>query len=82
MVTVLRAGGFRVAIYLNDHAPAHVHVIGDGEARIDLSEPDGATALVWAHGMTRADLRRALAVVSEHRDALLARWREIHGPAD
>ena len=32
MPTVLRIGGLRVVIYPNDHRPAHVHVIGDGEA--------------------------------------------------
>ena len=26
MVTVLRAHGLRVVIYVNDHEPAHVHV--------------------------------------------------------
>ncbi len=34
MVTVLRAHGLRVVIYANDHRPAHVHVFGDGEAKI------------------------------------------------
>ena len=42
MVTVLRAQGLRVVIFLNDHHPAHVHVFGDGEAKINLSGPDGA----------------------------------------
>jgi hypothetical protein len=30
MPTVLRIGGLRVVIYLNDHPPAHVHVLGPG----------------------------------------------------
>ena len=79
MVTVLRAPGLRVVIYLNDHEPAHVHVIGDGEAKIALSGPDGAPRLVWNKGLKRADVRRALAIVVERRDDLIAQWSDIHG---
>jgi hypothetical protein len=28
MPTVWKFSGFRVVVYLNDHRPAHVHVIG------------------------------------------------------
>ena len=41
MVSVLRADGLRVVIFVNDHRPAHVHVFGDGEAKIDLRGFDG-----------------------------------------
>ena len=82
MVTVLRAQGLRVVIFVNDHAPAHVHVFGDGEAKIDLRGPDGAPALVWADDMGRGDARRAMRLVAEHQDALLARWEKIHGRVD
>ncbi|MBA4152583.1 MAG: hypothetical protein C0509_08480, partial [Acinetobacter sp.] len=34
MPTVLRWGGLRVAIYPNDHRPAHVHVIGAGREAV------------------------------------------------
>jgi hypothetical protein len=59
MVTVHRASGMRVVIYVDDHEPAHVHVIGDGETKIELSEPGDAPRLVWNKGMKRADVRRA-----------------------
>jgi len=36
MVTVLRQFGLRFVIYTADHEPPHVHVYGDGEARIDI----------------------------------------------
>lgn len=36
MVTVLRLHGLRFVIYTADHEPAHAHVFGDGEARIDI----------------------------------------------
>ena len=82
MVTVLRAHGLRVVIYANDHRPAHVHVFGDGEAKIDLLGADGAPDLVWADGMTRGEVRRAMRLVAEQRAFLLARWEDIHGRVD
>ena len=82
MVTVLRANGLRVVIFLNDHLPAHVHVFGDGEAKINLLGADGVPELVWADGMTRAEMRRAVQVVIERHTFLLARWKDIHGGTD
>jgi uncharacterized protein DUF4160 len=82
MVTVLRAHGLRVVIYANDHRPAHVHVFGDGEAKIDLLGADGAPDLVWADGMTRGEVRRAMRIVVEQQAFLLARWEDIHGRVD
>ncbi len=52
MVTVLRGHGLRVVIFLNDHEPAHVHVFGDGEAKINLPNGDGGPELIWAQSMT------------------------------
>lgn len=82
MVTVLRAEGLRVVIYLNDHRPAHVHVFGGGEAKINLLGPNGAPDLVWADNMTRPEVRRAMRIVAEHSAFLLQRWEDIHGRAD
>ncbi len=79
MVTVVRAHGLRVVIFVNDHEPAHVHVFGDGEAKINLLGSDGAPALVWADGMSRSEIRRAMRIVTEQHTALLARWEDIHG---
>lgn len=79
MVTIHRAHGLRVIIFTDDHAPAHVHVFGDGQARINLIGPDGFPALVWAEDMKANDLRRAMQVVRDQQELFLARWREIHG---
>ncbi|MHA7876503.1 DUF4160 domain-containing protein [Roseivivax sp.] len=79
MVTIHRAQGLRVVIFTDDHEPAHVHVFGDGHAKIDLSGPDGTPRLVWMVDMKRNELRRALAIVTENRADFLVRWREIHG---
>ena len=75
MVTVLREAGMRFIIYTDDHEPAHVHVYGDGEARIDILR----MILTSNRGMTKPDLARALAIVQRERELLLAKWREIHG---
>ena len=82
MVTVLRVEGFRVVIYSNDHLPAHVHVCGDGEAKINLFGADGAPDLVWADNMTRAEVRRAVRLVEREQALLLQRWKDIHGRDD
>lgn len=82
MVTVLKAQGLRVVIFLNDHPPPHVHVFGDGQAWIDLLGPDGEPDLAWTDGMSRGEARRALRLVSEEQRHLLARWEKIHGGRD
>jgi Domain of unknown function (DUF4160) len=82
MVTVLRAEGLRVIIYINDHLPAHVHVFGAGEAKINLIGIQGAPELVWADNMTRSEVRRSMRVVAEQLAFLLQRWEDIHGRPD
>lgn len=80
MVTILRIDGLRVVIFLNDYAPAHVHLIGaGGEAKINLRGPDGRPVLVWADQLSRADLRRGMKAIEQHLLLLLQRWNDIHG---
>ena len=74
MITVLQTGGMRFVIYTNDHEPAHVHVYGDGEARIDILK----VAVISARGMNRRDLTRALNVVLTYRETFLDKWHDIH----
>lgn len=61
MVTIYRKDGLRVVIFLDDHAPAHVHVFGDGEVKINLSGPHRRAELVWATDMKRTDGRTCAA---------------------
>jgi len=82
MVTVLRAHGLHVVIFVDDHQPAHVHVFGDGEAKINLRGTDGVPELIWADNMTRGEIRRAMRIVVEQQVFLLARWEDIHGRPD
>ena len=80
MVVVHRARGFRFVIYTLDHEPAHVHITGAGQAKVNLVGDDGASGLVYSIGISRAELRRLTAEVFEHRDRFLAEWERIHGP--
>lgn len=82
MVTVLRAEGLRVVIFVDDHRPAHVHVFGDGQAKINLAGSGGTPELVWADRMTRGEVRRAMRIVAEAQAVLLSRWENIHGRID
>ena len=79
MVTIHRAHGLRVIIFTDDHEPAHVHVFGDGQAKINLIGPEGGPTLVWVEGMKANELRRAVQLVRDQQEQFLARWREIHG---
>ena len=82
MVTVLRAHGLRVVILSNDHQPAHVHVFGDGQAKINLLGAEGALELIWADAMSRGEIRRAMRLVTEQQVFLLARWKDLYERAD
>jgi hypothetical protein len=75
MVVVWREAGLRFVIFVDDHEPAHIHVFGDGNAKINLNGP----VLVWSSGMKNGDVRRAMEIVSEQRLLLLKRWKDIHG---
>jgi hypothetical protein len=75
MVTVLRAAGMRFVIYTDDHEPAHVHVYGDGEARIGVD----AVAVLSNRRMSKRDLAVALSIVQQQRAIFLEKWYEIHG---
>ena len=76
MPTVLRAHGLRFVIFVDDHPPAHVHVVGRGEARIAIADPN---AVLTITGMSKPDVARAQNVVRLHRNTLLDAWTRIHG---
>jgi hypothetical protein len=79
MITVLRAYGLRIAIYTDDHPPPHVHVLGDGEAKIRLVGPGGQPVVMQVVGMKKADVAKALKVVADEQAELLKVWRTVHG---
>jgi hypothetical protein len=79
MVVVHRAHGYRFVIYTSDHAPAHVHITGAGQAKINLLGPDGGLEIVFIDGIKRSDMRRLLAETLQRRDGFLREWERIHG---
>lgn len=79
MVTVHREAGLRFVIFADDHEPAHVHVIGDGNAKIDLTGPGGMPELVTNNGFKAGDLRKAMRIVTEQHTWLLEKWNDYHG---
>ena len=80
MPTILREQGFRVVIYPNDHLPSHVHVFkSNGEVRIELGGEESNPSLMTITGqISDKDVAKALYLVKENQDKLLAKWREIH----
>ncbi|WP_428483764.1 DUF4160 domain-containing protein [Rhodopila sp.] len=82
MVTVVRANSLCVVIYVNDHRPAHVHVFGESEAKINLLEPGGSPDLIWADAMRRSDVRRVLRLVAEQQALPLKHGERMHDRVD
>lgn len=80
MPTVARFEGLRVAIYPNDHRPAHVHVVGRGcMAVFELNCPQGPVKLRANYGFSRRELSRIEVALQDHLPALCRAWEEIHG---
>lgn len=75
MVTLLRQNGMRFVIYTADHEPPHVHVYGEGEARIDIHR----LTVITQGGMSDRDVRRAVAVIEENQQMFTEAWRRYHG---
>jgi hypothetical protein len=79
MPTILRFGGLRVAVYLNDRRPAHVHVMGRGcEAVFNLNCAAGPVRLRENYGFTRAESSRIAKSLTKQLAALCRAWERIH----
>ena len=59
--------------------PAEILRSRAGQAEINLLGSRGAAEVEWSVGIKKSDLRRLMAEIVEHRDALQAAWDEIHG---
>ena len=82
MVVVHRARGFRFVIYTADHEPAHVHITGSGQAKINLIGADGRPQVVESFGIKTSDMRKLRAEVVERQAQFLAEWERIHGSSN
>lgn len=79
MVTIHRQFGFRFRILTDDHEPAHVHVVGDGEMKVVIRGADGRPEMIYNIGFKTKDRRRVMDVMLERQKEFLDRWDEIHG---
>ncbi len=79
MVVVHRALGFRFVLYTQDRQPAHVHITGAGQAKINLLGSAGAPELVFNIGIKRGDMKRLFAEVVARQANFLEEWERIHG---
>ena len=71
---VFEKDGYVFFFYSNERQePAHVHVEkGDGEAKLWLQPVE----VVYAHGLTPSEQRRARELTVEHQATFLERWNE------
>jgi hypothetical protein len=79
MVTIVRESGLKFVIYLDVHPPAHVHVFGNGSAKIALGTEEEAPEVIRTRGMQPRQLTKALRIVVERRVELMEKWEELHG---
>ena len=76
MPTILHIGGWRFAVYPNDHPPAHVHVIGPGwVVVVNLHGPVVREVL---GPCSEREARRVLDLSEENGATLLEGWRRFH----
>lgn len=79
MPTVIEVDGYKVLVYTNDHAPAHVHVRkNDAQLRVLI----GDAAILWdvtCGSPNSKTVARMVELVAEHLDACNALWRMLYG---
>ena len=82
MPTIDRIDAARVVIYLNDHRPAHVHVVqGERSAVLILHCPDGPLELRENIGFSRTEMRHILEGSMSRLALFCGEWERHHGPS-
>jgi len=80
MPTVASFRGFRVAIQIKEHGPAHVHVFKDkNEAVFILNCPSGPLKLRENVGFKRSELGDVADELAKRLPSLCRKWTQIHG---
>ena len=81
MPTIDRIDASRVVIYLNDHRPAHVHVVqGERSAVLILHCPNGPLELRENIGFSRTEMRHILEESLSRLALFCGEWERHHGP--
>ena len=81
MPTIDRIDAARVVIYLNDHRPAHVHVVqGERSAVLILHCPNGPLELRENIGFSRTEMRHILEGSMSRLALFCGEWERHHGP--
>ena len=82
MVTVLRANGLRVVIFVNYHLTCPCPRLRRRRGQDRSPGRPWYASVGLADGMSRGDVRRAMRLVIEQQRFLLVRWEDIHGRPD
>jgi hypothetical protein len=64
-------------VFTDDHPPPHVHVYGDGSAKVTIAA--SPVRVMHNDRLSKADVKRALDIVGRNRDLLLEAWNRYHG---
>ena len=79
MPTIFRQGGFDVRIRPRDHPPPHVHILyGREEVVINLGVGINDAHIRDNRGMRRANIRRAMDIVTANNSNFLIEWRRFY----
>jgi len=81
MPVIVRENGWRIWIYLNDHAPPHVHARRPDGGEVKVSLPIGGRELefIEAKGLLPGKALEGVCLVQMHVEVLVAAWERIHG---
>ena len=77
MPTIFSEAGFRFMIYVHDHAPPHIHVLGHGGAVELLIEPLSLRAVRGP--LSNSQVRAVLQIARARQSELLQAWNKHHG---
>ena len=76
MPELFRHHGFIFLFFSHEHEPIHVHVRGNGgDAKFIWDGSDFVRE--YAHQIKANDLKRIEQMISENKDIILKRWKEI-----